>query len=61
MFHTEAGYSGGFILDALVNYTPVESYYRLIGEIDDLKFDTSVLKKLRRYWSSNDHAILKAR
>jgi type I restriction enzyme, R subunit len=28
--HHEAGHPGGFILDVLQNYTPVESYYRLM-------------------------------
>lgn len=49
----------GFILDVLKNYTPVESYYRLIKKIDDdPQFDTKrALKKLRRYVESHDHAI----
>jgi len=48
----------GFILDVLKNYTPVESYYRLIKKIDDdPQFDTKrALKKLRKYVESHDHA-----
>ena len=48
-----------FILDVLKNYTPVESYYKLIKKIeDDPVFDTKkAKKKLRRYVESHDHAI----
>lgn len=48
-----------FILDVLKNYTPVNSYYKLIKKIeDDPKFDaTRAKKKLRRYVESHDHAI----
>lgn len=48
-----------FILDVLKNYTPVNSYYKLIKKIeDDPKFDTTrAKKKLRRYVESHDHAI----
>ena len=48
-----------FILDVLKNYTPVNSYYKLIKKIeDDPKFDASrAKKKLRRYVESHDHAI----
>ncbi|HET7584945.1 MAG TPA: type I restriction endonuclease subunit R [Gemmatimonadaceae bacterium] len=48
-----------FILDVLQNYTPVESYYRLIKRVEgDPEFDTKrAKKKLRRYVESNDHAI----
>jgi len=48
-----------FILDVLANYTPVESYYRLVKTIDvDPEFDTKrATKKLRRYVESHDHAI----
>ena len=36
----------GFILDVLKNYTPVDSYYRLVKTVeDDPEFDT---KKARR-------------
>ncbi|EJW10758.1 Type I restriction-modification system, restriction subunit R [Rhodovulum sp. PH10] len=49
----------GFILDVLKNYTPVDSYYRLIKTVeDDPEFDTKrAAKKLRRYVESHDHAI----
>ena len=49
----------GFILDVLANYTPVESYYKLIKKVeDDPEFDTKrAKKKLRYYVESNDHAI----
>jgi len=49
----------GFILDVLANYTPVESYYRLMKTVqDDPEFDTEkAKKKLRRYVESHDHAI----
>jgi len=49
----------GFILDVLQNYTPVESYYRLMKKIeDDPEFDTrKAQKKLRRYVESHKYAI----
>ncbi len=49
----------GFILDVLKNYTPVESYYRLMKTVpDDPEFDTKkATKKLRRYVESHEHAI----
>ena len=49
----------GFILDVLKNYTPVESYYRLVKKVEgDPEFDTKrAKKKLRRYVESHDHAI----
>lgn len=49
----------GFILDVLANYTPVESYYRLIKTISvDPEFDVKkARKKLRRYVESHEHAI----
>src|SRR5439155_26020814 len=49
----------GFILDVLKNYTPVNSYYRLVKKSeDDPEFDTrKAQKKLRRYVESHDHAI----
>jgi type I restriction enzyme R subunit len=49
----------GFILDVLKNYTPVQSYYRLLKKIeDDPEFDTKrAQKKLRRYVESHEHAI----
>jgi type I restriction enzyme R subunit len=48
-----------FILDVLANYTPVDSYYRLIKTIeDDPEFDVKkAQKKLRRYVESHDHAV----
>jgi type I restriction enzyme R subunit len=48
-----------FILDVLKNYTPVDSYYKLVKKTeDDPEFDTSkARKKLRRYVESHDHAI----
>ena len=49
----------GFILDVLKNYTPVDSYYRLIKKVeDDPEFDIKkAQKKLRRYVERNEHAI----
>ncbi|MHB9130362.1 MAG: type I restriction endonuclease subunit R [Armatimonadota bacterium] len=49
----------GFILDVLQNYTPVESYYRLMKKVeDDPEFDVKrAQKKLRRYVESHDYAI----
>ena len=49
----------GFILDVLQNYTPVESYYRLMKQIeDDPEFDTKkAQKKLRLYVESHVYAI----
>lgn len=49
----------GFILDVLANYTPVNSYYRLVKTIEgDPEFDTGkAQKKLRRFVESDDHAI----
>jgi len=49
----------GFILDVLANYTPVDSYYRLMKTIeDDPEFDAIKAKrKLRRYVESHVHAI----
>ena len=49
----------GFILDVLKNYTPVDSYYKLVKTVeDDPEFDTKkAKKKLRRYVESHDHAI----
>src|SRR6185295_6824509 len=50
----------GFILDVLEQYTPVESYYKLIKKIEsDPEFDTKrAKKKLRHYVESHEHAIL---
>ncbi len=49
----------GFILDVLKNYTPVNSFYRLLKTVeDDPLFDTKkAQKKLRKYVESNSHAI----
>ena len=49
----------GFILDVLKDYTPVNSYYRLMKTVeDDPEFDTKkAQKKLRRYVESHEHAI----
>lgn len=49
----------GFILDVLKDYTPVQSYYRLMKKVeDDPEFDTKkAQKKLRRYVESHEHAI----
>lgn len=61
-FHTytmKQAIQEGFILDVLANYTPVNSYYRLIKTVPgDPEFDTKrARKKLRRYVESHDHAI----
>ncbi|HPI88468.1 MAG TPA: type I restriction endonuclease subunit R [Spirochaetota bacterium] len=49
----------GFILDVLKNYTPVESYYKLIKSIEnDPEFDSKkAKKKLRKFVESHDYAI----
>ena len=49
----------GFIRDVLKNYTPVNSYYKLIKAVeDDPQFDIKkAQKKLRNYVESNSHAI----
>ena len=49
----------GFILDVLKEYTPVQSYYRLMKTVEeDPQFDTKrAQKKLRRYVESHEHAI----
>ena len=49
----------GFILDVLQNYTPVESYYRLVKKVeDDPQFDAKrAKKKLRKYVEGNSHPI----
>jgi type I restriction enzyme, R subunit len=49
----------GFILDVLAQYTPVDSYYKLVKTVkSDPEFDTKrAKKKLRRYVESHDHAI----
>ncbi len=61
-FHTytmKQAIQEGFILDVLANYTPVNSYYKLIKTIEgDPEFDKKkASKKLRRYVESHDHAI----
>ncbi|MCW5976481.1 MAG: type I restriction endonuclease subunit R [Bryobacteraceae bacterium] len=50
-----------FILDVLANYTPVDSYYRLIKTIeDDPEFDVKkAQRKLRHYVESHEDAICK--
>lgn len=49
----------GFIVDVLENFTPVESYYRLVKTVeDDPEFDTKrASKRLRAYVEGSDHAI----
>ena len=49
----------GFILDVLKNYTPIDSYYRLVKAIeDDPMFDKKkAQKKLRYFVESNQFAI----
>jgi len=49
----------GFILDVLGNYTPVNSYYKLIKTVEgDPEYDSKkAQKKLRRYVESHEHAI----
>src|SRR5258708_39292311 len=49
----------GFILDVLQNFTPVNSYYRLIKTVEeDPEVDVKkAQKKLRRYVESHSHAI----
>ena len=49
----------GFIIDVLKDYTPVDSYYRLVKTVEgDPEFDTKRAgKKLRRYVEDHDHAI----
>jgi len=49
----------GVILDVLVHYTPVESYYKLAKTVeDDPEFDANkAQKKLRRFVEGHEHAI----
>lgn len=49
----------GFILDVLANYTPINSYYKLIKKIEgDPEFDTKkARKKLRKYVEGHTFAI----
>jgi len=61
-FHTytmKQAIQEGFILDVLKNYTPVESYYRLMKTVEeDPEFDVKrALKKLRRYVEGHEYAI----
>lgn len=61
-FHTYAmkqAIQEGFILDVLRNYTPVDSFYRLLKKVeDDPEFDEKkAAKKLRAYVESHDRAI----
>ena len=48
-----------FIVDVLKDYTPVDSYYRLVKTVEgDPEFDTKRAgKKLRRYVEDHNHAI----
>ena len=48
-----------FIVDVLEDYTPVNSYYRLVKTVEgDPEFDTKRAgRKLRRYVEDHDHAI----
>ena len=50
-----------FIIDVLANFTPVESYYRLVKTVEgDPEFDNKrARKKLRSYVEDHDHAIRK--
>lgn len=49
----------GFILDVLANYTPINSYYKLIKKIEgDPEFDVKrARKKLRKYVEGHNYAI----
>lgn len=49
----------GFILDVLANYTPINSYYKLIKKIEgDPEFDSKkAKKKLRKYVEGHKFAI----
>ena len=49
----------GFILDVLANYTPVQSYYKLVKTVaDDPEFDAKrAQKKLRRFVEGHEYAI----
>ena len=51
----------GFILDVLSSYTPVDSYYNLVKNIeDDPQFDANkAQRKLRRYVEGHEYAIEK--
>ena len=61
-FHTytmKQAIQEGFILDVLANYTPINSYYKLVKTVEaDPEFDArKANKKLRRYVEDHDHAI----
>jgi type I restriction enzyme R subunit len=61
-FHTytmKQAIQEGFIVDVLANYTPVQSYYRLVKTIEeDPEFETrKASSKLRAYVERNEHAI----
>lgn len=61
-FHTYAmkqAIKEGFILDVLCNYTPVDSYYRLLKKVEhDPEFDEKrAAKKLRLYVEGHERAI----
>lgn len=49
----------GFILDVLAQYTPIDSYYKLVKKVEsDPEFDIKrARKKLRRYVEGHEHAI----
>ena len=49
----------GFILDVLANYTPVNSYYKLVKTVaEDPEFDAKrAQKKLRRFVEGHEYAI----
>ena len=51
----------GFIIDVLQNYTPIESFYRLMKTVeDDPMFDKKrAQKKLRNFVESNSYTIAK--
>ena len=51
----------GFILDVLKNYTPIDSFYRLMKTVeDDPMFDKKrAQKKLRSFVESNEYTIAK--
>ena len=51
----------GFILDVLKNYTPIDSFYRLMKTVeDDPMFDKKrAQKKLRNFVESNEYTIAK--
>ncbi|MBI9051845.1 MAG: type I restriction endonuclease subunit R [Anaerolineaceae bacterium] len=61
-FHTytmKQAIQEGFILDVLANYTPINSYYKLVKKIEgDPEYDVKrARKKLRRYVEGHDYAV----